>query len=111
MKSTASASLLVAILLLTGCVGYFHIGGSSTRPNKVEIRYGQSPAPVSRCPPYQPPADKEWPAYPQFVGTESDDEIIDALGHELVALHQRHRDYVQDNQKKYQEYVQRCMSQ
>lgn len=111
MKHVANAALIVALFLLAGCVGYFHIGGSSTRPNKVEIRYGTTPSTPVKCQPYEMPTETEWPAYPQFAGTEPDDDIIDALGHEIVALHERHRAYVAENRRKYQEYVQRCMSQ
>lgn len=111
MKPVAYAALAMAVLLLAGCVGYFHIGGAGTRPEQVEIRYRTPPQPAVKCPPYQPPADEQWPAYPQFGGGESDDEIIDALGHELVTLHERHRAYVQKNEQSYREYVQRCMTQ
>lgn len=108
MKALNRAVALVLCLALTSCVGYFQIGGSKN-PQSVHIGPSTPRVQHPNCPPFELPTDKPLPGYPQFAGTESDDDVIDALGYEIVRLRNHHEQYVDTVQKAYSEYVRRCM--
>ncbi len=114
MKRGVLLGLIVA--LLTGCVGYVHLGGRKSRPDVFIGTNGATrvdkptAATYPNCPPYVFVDAAPLGALPDFNGNEPESEVIEILGRELIRTRTQYTDYVRKGKENYQAYLIRCAS-
>jgi hypothetical protein len=112
-------TLMLVVMLLSGCVGYIHLGGRESRPDvyigmdgaqhptpAVDQEHSQEPS--SKCPPYVFVDGAPLNALPDFDGTEPEHQVIEVLGNALMQTRKQYTDYVRKSNENYQAYLLRC---